>query len=116
MHVVIADWCTGCDLCIPPCPVDCITMVPVTDKATGWDAWGQELADLAKNRYESRAKRLDREELDNVRRLALKAKNKAKALDLENAKTEDEKSEIERKRAIIAAAIARAQEKLRSPN
>jgi len=116
MHVVIADWCTGCDLCVPPCPVDCITMVPVTDKATGWDAWGQELADLAKNRYESRAKRLEREELDNVRRLALKAKNKAKALDLENAKTEDEKSEIERKRAIIAAAIARAQEKLRSPN
>jgi len=114
--VVIADWCTGCDLCIPPCPVDCITMVPVTAKATGWDAWGQELADLAKNRYESRAKRLEREELDNVRRLALKAKNKAKALDLENAKTEDEKSEIERKRAIIAAAIARAQEKLRSPN
>ncbi|MEY4557473.1 MAG: hypothetical protein RLY42_646, partial [Pseudomonadota bacterium] len=61
MHVVIADWCTGCDLCIPPCPVDCITMVPVTGKATGWDAWSQELADLAKDRYESRAKRLERE-------------------------------------------------------
>jgi electron transport complex protein RnfB len=114
MHVVITDWCTGCDLCIPPCPVDCITMVPVTGKATGWDAWSQELADLAKNRYESRAKRLEREELDNVRRLALKAKNKVKALDLESAKTEDEKAEIERKRAIIAAAMARAQEKLQS--
>ena len=114
MHVVIADWCTGCDLCIPPCPVDCITMVPVTGKATAWDAWSQELADLAKNRYESRATRLEREELDNVRRLALKAKNKAKALDLESAKTEDEKAEIERKRAIIAAAMARAQEKLQS--
>jgi electron transport complex protein RnfB len=114
MHVVIDEWCTGCDLCIPPCPVDCITMVPVTGKATGWDAWSQELADLARNRYESREKRLEREELDNVRRLALKAKNKAKALDLESAKTEDEKSEIERKRAIIAAAMARAQEKLQS--
>ena len=74
----------------------------------------KQLADLARNRYESREKRLEREELDNVRRLALKAKNKAKALDLESAKTEDEKSEIERKRAIIAAAMARAQEKLQS--
>jgi electron transport complex protein RnfB len=26
MHTVIADDCTGCELCIPPCPVDCITM------------------------------------------------------------------------------------------
>jgi electron transport complex protein RnfB len=25
---VIADACTGCELCIAPCPVDCITMVP----------------------------------------------------------------------------------------
>jgi electron transport complex protein RnfB len=116
MHVVIEEWCTGCDLCIPPCPVDCITMVPVTGKVTGWDAWSQDLADLARNRYESREKRLEREELDNVKRLALKAKSKAKALDLESAKTEDEKSEIERKRAIIAAAMARAQEKLKPSN
>ncbi|MEY2886857.1 MAG: hypothetical protein RI913_276 [Pseudomonadota bacterium] len=114
MHVVIADWCTGCDLCVPPCPVDCITMIPVTGQATAWDAWGQDLADLARKRYESREKRLEREELDNVKRLALKAKSKAKALDLESAKTDDEKAEIERKRAIIAAAMARAQEKLQS--
>jgi electron transport complex protein RnfB len=25
---VIAALCTGCELCIAPCPVDCITMVP----------------------------------------------------------------------------------------
>ncbi|HBZ8030549.1 TPA: 4Fe-4S binding protein, partial [Klebsiella pneumoniae] len=25
---VIADLCTGCELCIPPCPVDCIELVP----------------------------------------------------------------------------------------
>jgi electron transport complex protein RnfB len=25
---VIADACTGCELCVAPCPVDCITMVP----------------------------------------------------------------------------------------
>ena len=113
MHVVLKDWCTGCDLCIPPCPVDCITMLSVTGDKTGWNAWNEEQAKIAKDRYESRQKRLEREELDNTRRLAVKAQNKAKALDLESASTDSEKSEIERKRAIIAAAMARAKEKLR---
>jgi electron transport complex protein RnfB len=26
MHTVIADECTGCELCLPPCPVDCIVL------------------------------------------------------------------------------------------
>ena len=113
MHVVLKDWCTGCDLCIPPCPVDCITMISVTGDKTGWDAWTKDQANLAKDRYETRQKRLDREELDNTKRLAVKAQNKAKALDLEGASTDAEKNEIERKRAIIAAAMARAKEKLK---
>jgi len=25
---VIAAECTGCELCLPPCPVDCIALVP----------------------------------------------------------------------------------------
>jgi len=29
MHTVIAELCTGCELCIAPCPVDCISMVPL---------------------------------------------------------------------------------------
>jgi electron transport complex protein RnfB len=24
MHTILADRCTGCELCLPPCPVDCI--------------------------------------------------------------------------------------------
>ena len=28
LHTVIAAECTGCELCIPPCPVDCIVMQP----------------------------------------------------------------------------------------
>ena len=26
-HTVIAELCTGCELCLPPCPVDCIDLV-----------------------------------------------------------------------------------------
>ncbi len=88
-------------------------MVPVTGSLTGWAAWSQIEADLARHRYETRQTRLEREEQDNIRRLAQKAKNKVKALDLESADTEAERLAIERKRAIIAAAMARAQEKLK---
>ena len=27
MHTIIASECTGCELCVPRCPVDCISMV-----------------------------------------------------------------------------------------
>jgi electron transport complex protein RnfB len=111
MHVVLSDWCTGCDLCIPPCPVDCITMVDVTDNNTGWNAWSPELADIARARYEARDIRLDREQRDNDERLAKKAAAKLVVVNAENPESEDAKKEQERKRAIIAAAIARAQQK-----
>jgi electron transport complex protein RnfB len=111
MHVVLADWCTGCDLCIPPCPVDCISMIDVTGNKTGWDAWSQEQADVARKRYHDREERLDREQKDNEERLAKKAAAKLSAVNAESPQSEEEKKEQERKRAIIAAAIARAQEK-----
>jgi len=28
MHTVLVELCTGCELCVAPCPVDCIVMVP----------------------------------------------------------------------------------------
>ena len=31
MHVVIAPLCTGCALCIPACPVDCIVLLPAVE-------------------------------------------------------------------------------------
>ena len=110
MHVVLTDWCTGCDLCIPPCPVDCITMINVTGNKTGWDAWSLELAQMSRSRYEARDARLDREERDNNDRLAKKAAAKLVVLNAENPDSETALKEQERKRAIIAAAIARAQQ------
>ena len=34
MHTVITRDCSGCDLCIDPCPVDCIKMQEVKNGAT----------------------------------------------------------------------------------
>jgi electron transport complex protein RnfB len=31
MHNVINDLCTGCELCIEPCPVDCIELIDVDE-------------------------------------------------------------------------------------
>ncbi|MBU3623115.1 electron transport complex subunit RsxB [Polynucleobacter sp. AP-Latsch-80-C2] len=109
MHVVLTEWCTGCDLCIPPCPVDCISMIDVTESKTGWDAWTSDQADISRKRYHDRELRLDREKKDNDARLARKAAAKLLAVNTEDALSEDAKKEQERKRAIIAAAIARAQ-------
>ena len=108
MHIILPDWCTGCDLCIPPCPVDCITMVDVTEKRSGWNAWSQALADEARDRYHSRALRLDRESRDNDDRLAKKVATKLAAINAESPSSDEDKKEQERKRAIIAAAMERA--------
>ena len=34
MHTVITHFCTGCELCLPPCPVDCISLEKNTDFET----------------------------------------------------------------------------------
>jgi electron transport complex protein RnfB len=36
MHTIIASECTGCELCLPPCPVDCISMVPIAEDLPHW--------------------------------------------------------------------------------
>jgi electron transport complex protein RnfB len=111
MHIVLTEWCTGCDLCIPPCPVDCISMIDVTDSKTGWNAWTPKLAEVSRQRYHNRGQRLDREITDNDARLAKKAAEKLAAVNAEQPLSDEVKVEQERKRAIIAAAIARAQAK-----
>ncbi|MCL4108886.1 UNVERIFIED_CONTAM: hypothetical protein GTU68_008081, partial [Idotea baltica] len=36
MHTVIVSECTGCDLCVEPCPVDCIDMLPQQESLQTW--------------------------------------------------------------------------------
>jgi electron transport complex protein RnfB len=108
MHTVVNELCTGCDLCVAPCPVDCIAMVDVTPGKTGWDAWSQQQADAARQRYHSRSARLQRDHEENDARLAAKAAAKLKEVEAACAANPDEQKEKERKKAIIQAAMERA--------
>ena len=110
MHTVIEPWCTGCELCIPVCPVDCIQLENVTGERTGWAAWSQTEADTALRRYEARKVRLVREAREHDDRQVAKAE--MKLADLETHTKVEEgtgaRTELDRKRAIIEAALAKA--------
>jgi electron transport complex protein RnfB len=106
MHTVIEAQCTGCDLCLPVCPVDCIEMVEVTGARTGWGAWSQAQADEARERYAFHRLRLERERRENDERLAAKAQ--AKLADLAGQSHITDPELLERKRAVIEAALARS--------
>jgi electron transport complex protein RnfB len=106
MHTVIDAQCTGCDLCLPVCPVDCIAMVEVSGGRTGWNAWSVQQADESKQRYAFHQLRSERDKRENDERLAAKAQ--AKLADLQNQSLITDPQLLERKRAVIEAAIARA--------
>ncbi|MBI3345984.1 MAG: electron transport complex subunit RsxB [Burkholderiales bacterium] len=108
MHVVVAAQCTGCELCVPACPVDCITLPEVTT-TTGWAAWSQPQADEARERYAFRQFRRHRETEENEARLMAKAE--AKLADLPAASAITDPAQLDRKRAAIEAALARARAK-----
>lgn len=116
MHSVISTLCTGCDLCVAPCPVDCISMQPVSHGQTGWDAWSQSEADAARARHDFRTARLQREKHENEARLLAKARQKLLAIEAEIAISPDAASEQARKKAIINAAIARANQNKVGPS
>ena len=63
MHTVIASECTGCELCIAPCPVDCITMQILDDPLSTPSNLH------AKQRYEARLQRKEKESVDKTERL-----------------------------------------------
>lgn len=109
MHTVIASQCTGCELCVPVCPVDCISMQPVdarADAPTGWAAWSQAQADDARTRYLQTRARRERAKAENEQRLADKAAHKLAHLESESRLTDAQ--QLDRKRAVIEAALARS--------
>jgi electron transport complex protein RnfB len=109
MHTVIEPYCTGCELCLAVCPVDCIELKNITGNNTGWAAWSPELAEQAKTRYEFYSYRRLRDELENDKRLEVKAQLKLSDLSAHSQHTDP--AVLDKKRAVIEAALARARAK-----
>jgi electron transport complex protein RnfB len=95
MHTVVTALCSGCDLCVPPCPVDCIDLNPATGAEAIWDPVR---ADAARERFERRNLRLERERAERAERLAQRALKAGR-------------SDPQTRRAVIQAAIERARAK-----
>ncbi len=111
MHTVLVSACTGCELCLPPCPVDCIALVPLAElarrgsRAAASEA-GMSLVERAgiwRARYEAHQLRIVRQREQNDARLAAKAADKLRMLESHPANPD-----VDRKRAVVQAAIERA--------
>lgn len=100
MHTIITTECTGCELCLAPCPVDCIIMLPFADSKVDT----KEYANLARERYNTRLARIERETTEQ-------AQKHAKRMQANNTELPVIKKTIHTapqmtKQAAIAAAIA----------
>ncbi len=109
MHTVIEPYCTGCDLCLPVCPVDCMLVENVSGSASGWAAWSPALATQAQKRYEFNSYKRKRDEGDNAKKL--KEKAELKLADLAAHSQHTDPAILDKKRAIIEAALTRARAK-----
>lgn len=109
MHTVIEPYCTGCDLCLPVCPVDCIVSENASGTATGWAAWSIQQATQAQERYTFSSFRRKRHEGENAKKLEEKAV--MKLADLAQHSQHTDPAVLDKKRAVIEAALARARAK-----
>ena len=105
MHTIIATECTGCERCIAPCPVDCISLEVVT-QSTGWQAWSQAQADEARSRYAARQQRLAMAHTERTHKHTRELE--AKLADPAAHTQPADQAGLDRKKAIIEAALARA--------
>lgn len=95
MHTVIEHECTGCGLCVEPCPVDCIEML--SQSTATYDR------DLARDRYQDKQVRLLRDEQEKQQAY----RDKRRLADLSIDQQQDKSA----KQDFILQALARAQSK-----
>jgi electron transport complex protein RnfB len=115
MHTIIESECTGCELCLDPCPVDCIDLAPMrlqavdgqgeaTDEETAPDTflqrWMHERAALARRRFLAREARLPRLRRARAERRAL-----------QRAAMPGRDADHATKRAVIRAAVNRSRQR-----
>jgi len=111
MHTVLTAYCSGCDLCLAPCPVDCIDMIELEHLATRGNAHAnsalelsiEEMAPVFRNRFVNHQRRALRQREERERRLAQKGHAQAGSVRREPAT-----GSLDKKAAIIAAALKRA--------
>jgi len=116
MHTVLTQYCTGCELCLAPCPVDCIDMVELEPLAQRGNRHAavlatqsvEQMAALARERFGFHQFRVARKHEERSERLAKKTRDK-----LAQPETQPGSHDIERKKAAVQAAIARARARAR---
>jgi electron transport complex protein RnfB len=63
MHTVIKPECTGCELCVSPCPVDCIDLRPAAEaiptRNWRWPDYSPAETERARRRTAARLRRLN---------------------------------------------------------
>lgn len=109
MHTILDTYCTGCALCLPVCPVDCILVENVSGNATGWAAWSQAAADQARDRYGFHIYRVKGDQGENDPRVEEKVQMKPDGVAHHLQPTDA--VVVDKKRAVIEAALARARAK-----
>lgn len=116
MHTVLAAHCTGCDLCVAPCPVDCITMEVLQDpqELRRRHDEKQAFSDLSRERFEFRNMRLERDRREKAERLA--ARGLAAVPATEPGTDATPGAVLDPKKALIAAAMARAKAQREAQN
>jgi len=97
MHTIIAPLCTGCELCVAPCPVDCIGMLPLPQEIPTREE-KHAAANSARERYQFRLERIERDKREKAERLAQKEQAAAKPVAAPEADAQ----------ALIQAALERA--------
>ena len=98
MHVVLTDVCNGCELCVEPCPVDCIDMLPLPKRNEQQEVL---LAQQSRQRFDAREQRLSKQKL-------------ASRDHYKKAKFSAVKQTTMSRQAAIQAALARAKQKRES--
>jgi len=105
MHTVLLAVCTGCELCVPPCPVDCIDIIPLHDLALrGADALTSESTIPVANHAQLWRQRYD----SHQRRMTSERKRRNSQQTGKGKKPVVEEHDLARKRAVIQAALERA--------
>ncbi|HMS27892.1 MAG TPA: electron transport complex subunit RsxB [Burkholderiaceae bacterium] len=109
MHTVIEPLCTGCELCLPVCPVDCIVVENASGDKTGWQAWSKPQADVALLRYQFHQAKVKKQLAHKTKANIRKAEQKLSDIGAHSQHTDP--VVLDKKRAIIEAALAKARAK-----